>query len=33
LRLDVVARNGRIYALHEKDDGYKELVIYKAIWR
>jgi hypothetical protein len=33
LRLEVVARNGRIYALHEKEDGYKELVIYRAIWR
>lgn len=33
LSLEVVARNGRIYTLHEKEDGYKELVVYKAIWR
>lgn len=33
LSLEVVARNGRIYALHEKEDGYKELVVYKTIWR
>ncbi len=31
--LDVVAKNGRMYVLHEKDNGYKELVVYKAIWR
>jgi 6-bladed beta-propeller len=31
--LDVVARNGRFYVLHEKENGYKELVVSKAIWR
>lgn len=31
--LDVVAKNERMYVLHEKDNGYKELVVYKAIWR
>jgi len=31
--LDVVAKNKRFYVLHDKEDGYKELVIYKAIWR
>lgn len=31
--LDVVAKNKRIYVLREKDNGYKELVVYKAIWR
>jgi hypothetical protein len=31
--LDVVARNGRLYVLHEKENGFKELVVYKAIWR
>jgi len=30
--LDVVAKNKRFYVLHEKEDGYKELVVYKAIW-
>ena len=33
MSLDVVAKNGRFYVLHEKDNGYKELVVYKAIWR
>ena len=31
--LDVVAKNKRFYVLREKEDGYKELVVYKAIWR
>jgi len=31
--LDVVAKNGRFYVLHEKENGYKELVVYKATWR
>ena len=31
--LDVVAKNKRFYVLNEKEDGYKELVVYKAIWR
>jgi len=31
--LDVVAKNKRFYVLHEKEDGYKELVVYRAIWR
>lgn len=31
--LDVVAKNGHIYVLHEKVDGFKELVVYKTIWR
>jgi len=31
--LDVVAKNQRIYVLQEKNNGYKELVVYKAIWR
>jgi hypothetical protein len=31
--LDVVAKNKRFYVLHEKEDGYKELVVHKAIWR
>lgn len=31
--LDVVAKNKRMYLLHEKDNGYKELAVYKAIWR
>lgn len=30
--LDVVAKNGRFYVLHEKADGYKELIVYKAHW-
>jgi len=33
MSLDVVAKNERMYVLHEKDNGYKELVVYKAIWR
>jgi hypothetical protein len=33
LSLDVVAKNRRIYTLHEKENGYKELVVYRAIWR
>jgi 6-bladed beta-propeller len=33
MSLDVVAKNKRFYVLHEKEDGYKELVVYKAIWR
>ena len=32
LSLDVVAKNGHIYMLHEKENGYKELVVYKATW-
>jgi len=31
--LDIVAKNKRFYVLREKEDGYKELVVYKAIWR
>lgn len=31
--LDVVAKNSRFYVLREKEDGYKELVVYKAVWR
>jgi len=33
MSLDVVAKNGRIFTLYEKENGYKELVVYKAIWR
>jgi len=33
LRLDVTAKNGRFYALREKEDGFKELVVSKALWR
>ena len=28
----VVARNGRLYCLQEKESGYKELVVYKMRW-
>lgn len=31
--LDVVAKNGRFYVLHEKENGYKEIIVSKAIWR
>jgi len=31
--LDVVAKNKRFYVLREKEDGYKELVVYKALWK
>jgi hypothetical protein len=31
--LDIVARNGRFYVLHEKENGYKGLIVSKAIWR
>ncbi len=31
--LDVAAKNKRMYVLHEKDNGYKELIVYKATWR
>jgi len=31
--LDVVARHGRFYVLHEKENGYKEIVVSKAVWR
>lgn len=27
-----VAKNNRLYCLHEKESGYKELVVYKMIW-
>jgi hypothetical protein len=30
--LDVVAKNGRIYMLRDKADGYKELIVNKAHW-
>ncbi len=33
ISLDVVCKNGRFYVLHEKEDGYKEMVVYKATWR
>jgi hypothetical protein len=33
LSLDVVAKNGHFYVLHEKADGYKEMIVYVAIWR
>ena len=33
LRLDVVANDGRLYVLREKDSGFKELIVFKAIWR
>jgi hypothetical protein len=29
----VVAKNGRMYVLREKDNGFKELVVSKAVWR
>jgi hypothetical protein len=32
LNLDVVAKNQRFYVLHEKQNGFKELVVSKAIW-
>ncbi len=32
LPLNVMALNGRIYCLREKENGYKELVVYKMIW-
>lgn len=31
--LDIVAKNGRLYVLHEKENGYKELIVSRAIWR
>jgi hypothetical protein len=31
--LDVMAENGRFYVLHEKENGYKEIVVSKAVWR
>jgi hypothetical protein len=31
--LDVVAKNGRFYVLHEKENGYREIVVSKAVWR
>lgn len=31
--LDVVAKHGRFYVLHEKENGYKEIVVSKAVWR
>jgi hypothetical protein len=31
--LVVVAKHGRIHALREKENGYKELVVSKAVWR
>lgn len=31
--LGVMAENGRFYVLHEKENGYKEIVISKAVWR
>jgi hypothetical protein len=33
MSLDVVAKNGRLYVLHEKENGYKEIIVSKAIWR
>lgn len=30
--LDVVAKNGRIYCLREKESGFKELVVYRTQW-
>ena len=30
--LNVMTLNGRLYCLREKDNGYKELVVYKMIW-
>lgn len=30
--LDVVAKNNRLYCLREKENGYKELVVYKMTW-
>jgi len=33
LRLDVVANHGRLYVLREKDSGFKELIVFKAVWR
>ncbi len=27
------AKNGRFYCIQEKDSGYKELVVYKLVWR
>jgi hypothetical protein len=31
--LDVVAKHGRFYVLHEKENGYKEIVVSNAVWR
>jgi hypothetical protein len=31
--LGVVAKNGRLYVLREKENGFKELVVSKAVWR
>ncbi len=31
--LDVVAKNGRIYCIREKENGYKELVVYRMSWK
>jgi hypothetical protein len=31
--LGVVAKNGRMYVLREKEDGFKELVVFRAVWR
>lgn len=30
--LDVVAKHGRFFVLHEKENGYKEIVVSKAVW-
>jgi hypothetical protein len=31
--LGVVAKNGRMYVLREKENGFKELVVSRAVWR
>jgi hypothetical protein len=31
--LDVIAKNKRFYVLGEKEDGYKKIIVYRAIWR
>jgi len=33
LSIEVVAKNGHIYSLREKENGFKELVFYNATWR
>jgi hypothetical protein len=31
--LDILGKNNRLYALREKENGYKELVVYKMKWQ
>ena len=29
----IISKKGRLYAIHEKPNGYKELVVYKMMWK